>query len=282
MSVSYWEWSPSGLLGRYVKRFWAMERPGGAGGADHDADVERVLPDGCVELIVHYGDPFLVKSDKGRWSENPRALVAGQMRRRLDLRASGAIGMVGVRFWPFAAREALGAPMSTLTDGFVAIEDVVGSWGRELGDRVLEAETPRERVALLAEALSSRFVAGANGVTLCEFAVGEILESRGGTRVEALARKLGTSRRTLERVFLDRVGLGVKELARIVRFQMAFQMLREAKPGAMVAVDCGFTDQAHLWREFREIAGASPGAYFAMETGMGASLASCQVDTPAL
>ena len=64
--------------------------------------------------------------------------------------------------------------------------------------------------------------------------------------------------RRLERAFRDRVGVSPKRLARILRFRSAYVALARGGAQAAVAFDAGYADQAHLLRDFRELAGAPP------------------------
>jgi methylphosphotriester-DNA--protein-cysteine methyltransferase len=66
--------------------------------------------------------------------------------------------------------------------------------------------------------------------------------------------------RTLERLFDERVGLGPKLLARVVRIQRVVATLDGAGPPSWsaLAADLCFADQAHLVREVGELTGATP------------------------
>ena len=63
--------------------------------------------------------------------------------------------------------------------------------------------------------------------------------------------------------FREHVGLPPKQLARIVRFHRAAKMVQPGRMGCWteIALKCGYYDQAHFNRDFREFAGATPGAY---------------------
>jgi transcriptional regulator GlxA family with amidase domain len=70
---------------------------------------------------------------------------------------------------------------------------------------------------------------------------------------------VGWSRRHLSQRFTDEYGIGPKQTARLVRFQRARDLVAAGtRPLAEVAVDCGYADQAHLTREFCELAGDPP------------------------
>jgi len=109
-------------------------------------------------------------------------------------------------------------------------------------------------------------------------AVRTLLAGDGCVSVDALAGACGLSARQLERRFLDAVGLGPKRLARILRFQRVFRAVA-AEPAldsaagqrpnwAVVAVDCGYYDQAHLIRDFHAFAGEAPAALFSVQAAL--------------
>lgn len=95
-------------------------------------------------------------------------------------------------------------------------------------------------------------------------AVAAIRGSHGAVEIEPLARRLGVTTRTLQRRFARAVGITPKQLARIVRFQRVFAAWRD-DPASLsrVALECGYFDQSHLVRDFRDFAGAPPAGFLA-------------------
>lgn len=89
-----------------------------------------------------------------------------------------------------------------------------------------------------------------------------ILHASAGTATVAeLSDATGVPDRTLRRRMQQAVGLSPKVFAGVLRFQRAMRQLQ--KPGAVslaeVAADCGYSDQAHLTREFQRYGGFTPG-----------------------
>ncbi len=79
--------------------------------------------------------------------------------------------------------------------------------------------------------------------------------------IRDLAAELGTSSRTLRRVFTAAVGLSPKRYALIARFRRAMTQVDRARGRwAEVAAAAGYADQAHLIGDFRALAGLSPAA----------------------
>ncbi len=107
--------------------------------------------------------------------------------------------------------------------------------------------------------------------SICE-ALRLISTRKGQISVSQVARAIGVSDRTLRRGVTAAVGLPPKVLARILRFQSAVSRLRLAPKVQTVkeplssnlcriALECGYADQAHMGREFQQLAALTPSAF---------------------
>jgi AraC-like DNA-binding protein len=133
----------------------------------------------------------------------------------------------------------------------------------------LREEDVRGRKRALDRMLLPRFQKKPAHDTGFDRAVESVVEAEGRIRVDGLSRDLGVSCRQLERMFRERVGLGPKRFAKVLRFQSVFRRAAfEEGPWAMLALDCGYYDQAHFIRDFRSFTGRSPGALFARESAL--------------
>src|SRR6185295_458929 len=118
--VRYSESSPPSALASIVRCVWTLE-----GHADDLGEaIQPVLPDGCSELVVHVGDAFERIHAGGAAERQPAALVAGQLTGQLSLRATGRIGVVGVRFRPDGAAALFRAPQHELAGLTIGIDDL--------------------------------------------------------------------------------------------------------------------------------------------------------------
>lgn len=83
------------------------------------------------------------------------------------------------------------------------------------------------------------------------------------TRVESLADIAGLGVRELQRLFRDHVGASPKHVIRWYRLQeVALRIERgEATSLAQLAADLGYTDQAHLAHDFKNVTGRSPSSF---------------------
>lgn len=204
--------------------------------------VHRVLPDGCMDLLW-IGGRLLVAGPDTR-AEPPSEGVGGSY--------------AGIRFAPGTAPALLGVPAHELRDRRVAL---AGLWPaaqvRELTQRVAEAADP-------AGALEDVALRRAAGVAppdpAMRFVAGQL---DGGRSVADTAQAVGLGARQLHRRSLAAFGYGPKTLARVLRLQRALALVRSGTPYAEAALAAGCTDQAHLAREMRELAGTTLTGYFA-------------------
>jgi AraC-like DNA-binding protein len=83
-----------------------------------------------------------------------------------------------------------------------------------------------------------------------------------GVAVEQVAQQVGFSERELLRRFRASVGYGPKTLQRVLRFQRVLAGLNGGQAPdetlARFALSAGYSDQAHMTRETRQLAGATP------------------------
>ncbi len=75
--MRYREFYPKPPLNRFVECFWTLESEE----CPQPIQTERILPDGCVELILNFGAEFLQDNDTGQMGRQPRRFVVGQMTR---------------------------------------------------------------------------------------------------------------------------------------------------------------------------------------------------------
>lgn len=260
--MRYAEFPPSKALAPWVKCFWLLEDSPAP-----EAPVEAIVPDGCPEIIVHYGDRFTEDAAASRIIQAD-VIVAGQLTRPLMLRPTGRVGMVAARFRSGGLFPILGIPMHELVDRRVPLEAIWND-ASTLPARIAEARSDRERVNQFATFLESKLAEQSAWDAVVQHNVHAILDSGGQVSPDQLAQRAGLTARQLERRFQVAVGVSPKFLCRIVRFRAVFDCLRSPAPWSSIALDCGFFDQSHLIRDFKQFAGQSPTAFLAAQSEFG-------------
>ena len=215
-----------------VTSFWVSVR------LDADRD-EIVLPSGRAQLVVDgdYGVSLLVGPHTSPSVVRSSTFAAGMSLGGVGLRALSSI------------------PVRELVDEVVDA-DVVLEGGR--WTQCLEGSDPEAILDRLEhEALRHLRVDTQQNqlVTIAERAI------RDGARLDAVASAVGADRRRLVPAFREEVGLAPKQYQRILRFQRSLRAMRAPTPASLAAIaaSCGYADQAHMSRDFKEFSGLTPG-----------------------
>jgi AraC-like DNA-binding protein len=254
--VHYEELVPPAELRELVHRIWVLRGPAASG----RVPFQRVMPDGRAELIFNLADPFECRNGDGVRAQ-PVALLVGPNRRAMEIRPTGSVDLVGVRFRPEALSAWLQVGGGELLGRSCALGELPAPLDPTVAEQLAEARGSGSRLAILRRHLTL----ASSGVAF-DRRIGAAVDlalAEGGARPAAIAAAVGMSYRQLSRLFQARLGFGPKPLARLGRFQRALRALD--RPGhrsvASVAVRAGYFDQAHLARDFRLFAGIAPARY---------------------
>lgn len=243
----YRECVPTGPVAGLVECAW-QGRSGPAGSE------QRVLPDGCMDLIVLDG----------------RLVVAGpDTAAHLAAGAPGAVS-TGLRFRPGALPALLGVPADAVRDRRVPLTELLDVDRLRAVADVLPPPAgpvpPAERRPTVLTGLLGT-VAALRGVSAAErrplpdpVPRGALRALARGTAVAEVADRLGVTGRTLHRRCLATLGYGPSVARRVLRFRAASALLFDGVAPAEVAARTGYADQPHLSREVRALAGVSPAA----------------------
>lgn len=228
---------PPAALVPWVDWVWSVSWRIPAG----DQHQQETLPFPCAHLV---------------W-ESGAFLVHGPSTKRFVRTLEGDAFATGVKFRPAGFFSFSRVPLPALVDNSRPARDVVAFSVRA------KPKTAREATDLLLQWLAKNTPEADENVTMVN-AVVELAQKDGSVlRAEGLAERAGVSVRSLNRLFEKYVGVGTKWVVRRARVQSAAERVKrgERVDWAQLADELGFSDQAHLIREFRAQVGLTPAAY---------------------
>jgi AraC-like DNA-binding protein len=238
----YAEAAPSPALAPFVVHYWIVTwdltgRP---------PYEQHVLPYPCVNVTFRPG----------------RCRVAGVPRGRFSEVLSGSGRVFGVRFRPGGFRPFLDTPVSSITGRFVPVAELYGAAGARLSDEILAAGDAAAVAAV--DAFLARFAPRRDAdAELVAAVVDRAIDDPGIARVDQLAAGSGVGVRRLQRLFRDHVGVGPKWVIR--RYRLHEAAARAAAGAGLdlvgLAAELGYSDQAHLTRDFTALVGCPPARY---------------------
>jgi AraC-like DNA-binding protein len=255
---------PSPALRPFIDRYVGYRLTG------FDAGVHRGLPSRHMTFIVSIGPNIDVVSqtDPGQAPDTYGCVLSGLQAGPALIAHNGCQEGVAIELTPLGSRALFGCPSRALWNTSLECSDVVGAAGEELWERLQSPGGWTGRFAACDDVLSRLAEPDVVVAAQLGHAWRTLVRTGGSGSITALAVDLGWTRQHLARRFGDEFGLSPKLAARVVRFERARRMLRATPPFvtiAHVAAACGYYDQAHLDRDFAELAGCPPTTWLAEE-----------------
>jgi AraC-like DNA-binding protein len=234
-----------------VKGFWQTE------GAP-SYRVEYILPKGEVELIFSFADAAGYERAGAGAGRTPRCFVNGLSDTPVQLLTPPHQSFFGVVLHPAAVRPLLGAPAGVFLNGITDLEgvnrSVSGVW-----EALAACGSFAERVRYMEQWAGQRPPA----LHRQERGISAFLSSGDEmSTVRELAAHFCYSPRQLHRKVQELFGMAPEVLLRYKRYRQALDRVHHSRETlTRVAYACGYYDQAHFNREFRDYTGLTPGAY---------------------
>jgi AraC-like DNA-binding protein len=246
---------PVPALAPYIERYVGYRLFG------FPAGVHRGVPGRYMTLIVSIGPEIdvIAQTDSAQAPDRYRCVVGGLQASTALIAHDGNQEGVAIQVTPLGSRALFGMPARELWNLSGELEDVVGGPATELWERVQLARDWEERFAVC-DSVFTRLVRDDELEPALKRSWQLLVGSSGTAPVAELAGTIGWTRQHFARRFADEFGLSPKLAARVIRFDRARRMLETPFLSiAQVAYACGYYDQAHLTREFTELAGVPPG-----------------------
>jgi AraC-like DNA-binding protein len=207
---------------------------------------------GPLEIVGADGETILIKQGEG---------FAGAISDGTSIsRGHGAQAGIHI-FMPLTSLAAvLGLPLAELANRVATMRDLIGEAADDLGGTLVEARDMEQRFDALDDFLINRLTDEREDDRTTRWSMARLAHASGPSS-SALADEIGWSRRHFARRFRDSTGFGPDRFRRIARFERFVGGLTAAPADdlAGLAVDSGYVDQAHLARDVRDFADATPG-----------------------
>lgn len=225
--------------------------------------LHRGLPSRHMTFIVSIGPTINVieQTDARQAPENYHCVLSGLQPGPAMIAHTGVQEGIAIELTPLGSRALFGMPAGELWNTSVEYAQVAGPVGRHLWEQLQGVADWPDRFAVCDRVLGA--LARTDQVVTPElsWAWQTLVDTGGATGIGPLADQIGWSRQHLARQFGAEFGLSPKLAARITRFERAKTMLQRTPSFvtiAQIAATCGYYDQAHLNRDFAELAGCSP------------------------
>ncbi len=209
--------------------------------------LSETLPHPCIHLVF----------------EHDQSRIVGVMRGRFSTLLTDTGRVFGIKFRPGAFYPFAQTQVSTFTDRSTPPCEVFGNESSALETTLLSQGDEQVMVQLVESFLRARLPAEDEQVGVIRQIVDRIITDREITRVDDIVSQCALTKRTLQRLFSQYVGVSPKWVIKRYRLHEAAERLAsgEVVDWPELALDLGYFDQAHFIKDFKTIVGTTPADY---------------------
>ena len=237
---------------------------------------EYLHPEGGFGIILNYADAL---EFDGTPQQSPCVLDGTNTQSR-ELGFSGSLDAIGIRFKAAGGHLLLPVPLNELKNGVAPLSELPLRKYNQLYARLAKSQSYSNKIETIENWLYNNLQARTTISEVVARSLHLIRLGRGQAAIESVAAKLACSQRTVERQFVQQVGMTPKEFSRNLRIKAARSYIKSADHSfSEVAQKLGFHDQAHFIHQFRAVTGITPGEYLRKSSAARTAPASPDMNT---
>lgn len=218
----------------------------------------EVIPDGYAEIIFHFGSGCSIECN-GTLKELPSPFLVGLLNQPVYFHTKNRFQIIAVRCFPWTVFDLLG--LNSSKSNIHIFEHPIAELHSTLTQLINENKI-EEAIHTIKEYFTSIHSKILKNSLLCKAGVA-MRKANGTIPVSHIADVAHSTIRTLERKFKQSSGHTVKDVSALIRFEQVRNQLWLTPNSnlAELAVEFGYTDQAHLSKEFKRYSGTTPAKF---------------------
>jgi AraC-like DNA-binding protein len=250
---------PWPVLRPYIDSFWVFESDSGL----PTGDKSIAAPNGCAKLIIPYKNSLLSHHPGERSHETKEHglyFVGVQEAPTFLASSPERTGFIAIEFSPHGACRFLNLCMAETANGLFSFEELLTRVGRDMRETLANLARVEQKIQFVQTRLAGLLRSTPRSTAIVDHVVEALRATNGLMAIKVLEQQIGYSRRYLELLFREHVGVPPKTLARIFRFQRFYKRWAQGDGYNVLTHDLyeHYHDQSHFAKEFKKFTGYSP------------------------
>lgn len=261
--MNYQTFQPHPDLAPLISCYWTLEVP-----ADDDAQKQRIVPDGCIEMAFILGDDIKRYTSEYEFILQPRAMVLGQTIEPFYIEPTGYVNTFAIRFYPYGFANFITGSIKDLANKETSLELLFEEkTSKELEQKIIQAKDVKQRIEIIEIFLLERLNDKSTIENVVKTTIKALLSTNGNASIKKILKDDLPKRRQLERNFKKQIGVSPKQLGKVIRLQTALKLLLNKKEENLtnIAYESEYYDQAHFIKDFKEFTGTNPKEFLGNE-----------------
>jgi AraC-like DNA-binding protein len=232
---------------------------------ESSAEKQRILPDGCIEMIFTLGDDIKRYTSEKDFIIQPRSMILGQISKPFFIEPTGIVDTFAVRFYPSGFAPFTKTSIKDFADKETAMNVIFGEEiASELESNIANASSTHSRIQIAEQFLVTQMQDATVIDSIVKSTIDTILLAKGRIFINDILKDESSKRRQLERKFSHVVGISPKQLGRIVRLQETLKMVLHQHAGNLtdIGYENQYFDQSHFIKDFKGFTGVSPKEFY--------------------
>src|SRR5690606_23681896 len=220
IKMEYRTFTPCPELAPIVKCYWTLEVP-----VQKDVQRQRIVPDRCIEMAFILGDDIKRYTSGNEYILQPRAMVLGQTLEPFYIEPTGYVNTFAVRFYPYGFASFVNTPLQNLANKETPLEQLFDEvQAKELNQKIIHATSTQQRIEIIEHFLLNKLNDKVTIDNIVKSTIDTLLSTKGNLPINVILKDDPSRRRQLERKFLKQIGIGPKQLGKVIRMQTALKI----------------------------------------------------------
>ena len=223
------------------------------------------FPKTAMSLVFNLNDNFKLFTDFKftDFTDYKKYWVAGLQTQPTYVESYGESKMVVIQFKTLGAYAFLKQPLQHFTNNYTELDCIYKKEADQVWEQLQEAKTIHERFLLIERFLSRNLLTTKIPNDKLISSINILFQKRENNSIKEICRQHNISRKHLNSLFQEYIGISPKMFSSLNRFQSILQAIGNAKPDKLssIAYEFNFFDQAHFNNDFKRFTGVKPNEY---------------------
>ena len=250
---------PSMQLSTLVKHYLYVESN------TYDIKKFRLFADGHSGMVFSFKNRLMLDSiSLDSMNYLPYSFIYGQIGGFKNIYCINKTALLVVVFHPYGVHKLLGVPANELIDQILDLSELFGIAGSEITEILFDNPTLFKRIQIIESFLIKLLNGRERGLHPLVSSSLEIIKHNDGLiTIKQLVDYTGYSNKSIERKFMETIGVLPKQFSKLVKLNLYLKALRdgEHKNKFDSAYKIGYYDHSHLLKDFKRNTGVTPGQY---------------------